>query len=73
MHWLIAHVKQWNCFVVRNPNSLLLTWQPNSPDLNPVEYRVWKVMRERVYRIPVQDVAELRQRLMSSGLASSEV
>ena len=25
MHWLIVHVKQWSCFVVRKPNSLLLT------------------------------------------------
>jgi len=25
MHVLIVHVKQWSCFVVRNPNSLLPT------------------------------------------------
>ena len=25
VHWLIVHVKQWSCFIVRNPNSLLPT------------------------------------------------
>ena len=25
-------------------------WRPNSPDLNPVDYRMYGVLRERVYR-----------------------
>ena len=37
-------------------------WPANSPDLNPVDYRIWAVMQERVYRTPIRDVAELRQR-----------
>ena len=24
-------------------------WPPNSPDLNPVDYRIWGVMQDRVY------------------------
>ena len=38
-------------------------WSPNSPDLNPVDYRIWGLMWERVYRSPIPDVAELRKRL----------
>jgi len=26
-------------------------WPPNSPDLNPVDYKVWVVMQERVYKL----------------------
>ena len=25
-------------------------WPPNSPDLNPVDYKIWSVMQEKVYR-----------------------
>jgi len=38
-------------------------WPANSPDLNPVDYRIWSVMQECVYRTPIRDVAELRQQL----------
>jgi len=37
-------------------------WPPNSPDLNPVDYAVWGIMQERVYKI--KDVGELRQRIV---------
>jgi len=39
-------------------------WPPNSPDLNPVDYRIWSVMQHRVYRKKVADVAELKERLI---------
>ena len=35
---------------------------PNSPDLNPVDYRVWGCLQDRVYQKRVCDV-ELKQRL----------
>ena len=41
-------------------------WPPNSPDLNPVDYQIWGVMRNRVYQTPVQDVTYLRQRLIDT-------
>jgi len=25
-------------------------WPPNSPDLNPVNYKIWGVMQDRVYQ-----------------------
>ena len=39
-------------------------WPPYSPDLNPVHYRIWDCMQERVYKKPTRDLAELKQRLV---------
>ena len=36
-------------------------WPPNSPDLNPVEYQIWSVLEERVYRGRITDVEHLTQ------------
>ena len=41
-------------------------WPSNSPDLNPVDYRIWGVMQERVYQKPVRDVEDLKQRLVET-------
>ena len=43
---------------------------PNTPDLNPVDFNSWGVMQERVYRTPIPDVADLKQRMIDtwSGL-----
>jgi len=40
-------------------------WPADSPDLNPVDYRIWGLMQERVYQSPIQDVDDLKQRLIS--------
>ena len=40
-------------------------WSPNSPDMNPVAYKIWTVMQQRVYEKRVNDVDELCQRLLS--------
>jgi len=41
-----------------------LLWPPNSPDLNPVDYKVWSVLQERVYRSKIRDVQHLKERLV---------
>jgi len=41
-------------------------WLPNSPDVNPVDYRVWSLIQERVYKTVVCDTADLKQRLIES-------
>ena len=45
-------------------------WPLNSPNLNPVDCRVWGVRQERIYRTPILDVADLNRRLIAawSGL-----
>jgi len=40
-------------------------WPPNSPDLNPVDYMVWGVMQRRVYQTRVNNVDELKERLIA--------
>jgi len=47
-------------------------WPPNSPDLNPVDYTVWSVLQERVYRNKISDVDELKQRIISEWAALSQ-
>ena len=39
-------------------------WPPNSPDLNPVDYKTWGMMQDRVYQKKVKDVNEFRERLV---------
>jgi len=45
-------------------------WPPNSPDLNPVDYTVWSVLQERVYRTKISDVDELKRRIIISEWAA---
>lgn len=40
-------------------------WPPNSPDLNPVDYKVWGEMQQRVYQTKVCNVNELKERLIA--------
>jgi len=40
-------------------------WPPNSPDLNPVDYEVWSVLQEQVYKVKVNNVDERRQRIQT--------
>ena len=40
-------------------------WPPNSPDLNQVDYAVWSVLQELVYRTKILDVDELKRHINS--------
>jgi len=40
-------------------------WPPNSPDLNPVDYKVWSVLQVQVYNVKVNDVDELHQHIQT--------
>src|SRR5664279_4407732 len=35
-------------------------WPSNSPDLNPVDYKIWATMQQRVYQTKIRDVSELK-------------
>ena len=39
-------------------------WPPNSPDLNPVDYKIWGVLQERIYKTRIRDVVHLKERLV---------
>src|SRR6218665_2296889 len=36
---------------------------PNLRDLNPVDYRIWGLIHERVYQTIIRDIDELKERL----------
>ena len=38
-------------------------WPPNSPDLNPVDYAVWGAMQHSVYRIPISNLDDVKDRV----------
>ena len=38
-------------------------WPPNGPDLNPVDYKIWGILQELVYKTSSKDVDELRHRI----------
>jgi len=44
----------------------LLLWPPNSRDLNPVDYKIWGLMQEHVYKSLINDVHELKQQLVET-------
>jgi len=35
----------------------------DSPDLNAVDYRIWSIMEERVYRTKIRDAKDLKHRI----------
>lgn len=39
-------------------------WPPNSPDLNPVDYKIWGAVQQQVYQTKVHNLGELKQRLV---------
>jgi len=41
-------------------------WTANSPDLNPVDNRVWGMLQERMYRVRNRDTDELRKCLVAT-------
>ena len=41
-------------------------WPPNSPDLNPVDYRIWCLMQQRLHKTPVRDTIDLKKRLVNT-------
>jgi len=33
-------------------------WPPNSPDLNPVDYKIWATMQQHIYQTKIRNVDE---------------
>ena len=48
-------------------------WPPNSPDLNLVDYAVWSVLQERVYRSKISNVNKLKRRVNSAALSHTVI
>ena len=58
-----------NCNDLRDhghPCKLPDLWPPNSPDVNPIEYKIWVTIQQRIQRTKVQDVKDLMQHLIDA-------
>ena len=71
-HLTVLNANVPNCYIMPTfleqqiPDFIPPTlWPPNSPDLNPVDYSVWSVLQEKVYRSKIADIDELKTRLVN--------
>lgn len=44
-----------------------ILWPPRSPDLNPLDFFYWGCLKQMVYRRPVGDIQELRERINTAA------
>lgn len=44
-----------------------ISWPARSPDLNPIDFCFWGVMKDKVYSVPIESVEHLRQRIQQSA------
>lgn len=42
-------------------------WPARSPDLTPMDFYVWSVMKNYVYAVEIQDIEQLRERIYRAG------
>ena len=38
-------------------------WPPSSPDLNPLDYGIWSILKKDVYSVKIQNMAHLKRRI----------
>lgn len=43
-----------------------LEWPPRSPDLTPLDFFLWGYLKENVYKTPVENLQELRRRIVET-------
>jgi len=41
-------------------------WPPNSPDLNPIDYAVWRALQQKVYQQHVSSMHALKEKIQRS-------
>jgi len=46
---------------------LPLLWPSNSPDLNPVDYSVWSILQENVYKTRITDLDDVKHRIRTES------
>jgi len=60
VHHSLAPLKKCNNLRDRgHPYKLTDLWPPNSPDLNPINYKIWGIIQQRVHSTKMQDVKDL--------------
>jgi len=62
-----AHTSKYSLDYLRNNVPELLQphfWPPNSCDLNPLDYGIWGILQQTVYREKISTVEELKERIL---------
>ena len=65
--WALAHHAHATVEYLRQATPEFISldlWPLNSSDINPVDYKIWGCVQERVYQKPIHDVDQLKQRLV---------
>lgn len=44
-----------------------ILWPPRSPDLNPLDFFNWGCLKEKVYKVQITSVEQLRQRIQAAA------
>ena len=39
-------------------------WPPSSPDLNPLDYGIWSILENNVYKVKIRDMDHLKSRIL---------
>ena len=55
-----------------HPYKLSDLWLPNSPQLDPIDYKIWIIIQQRVQSTKVQDVKDLMQHLIDAWAGVKE-
>ena len=48
-------------------------WPPKSPDLTPCDFFLWGYLKNKVYEMPVRDLAEMRARITREVMVSGTI
>lgn len=61
-----CHTAKRNAEFLRSENINFWTkedWPPNSPDLNPLDYGIWGMLQQEVYRVPPKSLQDLERKI----------
>ena len=66
VHWRVEHATPSLSYRAKGTRlHVSNTEAPNSSDLNPVDYSIWSVLQEKVYRSTIANDSELDTRLIN--------
>ncbi len=50
----------------------MIPWPPRSPDIAPLDFLLWRFVKDIVYRIKIQDITDLKRKITDVIATSDE-